>query len=206
MNRISYNALESTKQHYLNKYSNHYVDTNSTKNFTKLFNKDTKTINQLTIPIPLFSKTLSTLSGNLSLSGYNSTLGNNHKLSSINQLTTNFNHLTIKPKTNLKQNYLNNSLTDNESYYIRTLGSLNYKIHNQKITLNKLNKTLSINNYPRFFNFNIENNLNISKQQRWLSKNSILSESIIPNSFLITQSKKLIGSGVFDNDFTNKTL
>jgi hypothetical protein len=206
INRVGYNALESTNQHYINKHPNQYISTDSSKNFTKLFNKDTKITNQLNIPIPLFSKMLSTLSGSLGLSSCNSTFDNNVKLSSVNQLTTNFKYLTIKSRTNPKQNCLSNSLTDNESYYIRTLGSLNYKTHNQKITLNKLNKTLSINNYPRFFNFNIENNLSVSKQQRWLSKNSILSESIIPNSFLITQSKKLIGSGVFDNDFTNKTL
>jgi hypothetical protein len=59
---------------------------------------------------------------------------------------------------------------------------------------------------PTTFNFNIENNLSIAKQQRWLVRNSLLTESIIPNSFLITQSKKLIGSGVLDKDFTNKTL
>jgi hypothetical protein len=52
----------------------------------------------------------------------------------------------------------------------------------------------------------ILNNLNVSKEQRWLTKNSLLSESIIHNSFLISQSKKLIGSGFLDKDFSTKTL
>ena len=37
-------------------------------------------------------------------------------------------------------------------------------------------------------------------------KNSLLTESIINNSFLITQGKKLIGSGALDNNYSNKTL
>jgi hypothetical protein len=46
----------------------------------------------------------------------------------------------------------------------------------------------------------------MAKQQRWLTKNSLLNESIMPNSFLVTQSKKLIGLGFLDKDFTDKTL
>jgi hypothetical protein len=69
-----------------------------------------------------------------------------------------------------------------------------------------LYKVSKLNKYPKFFNFNLENNLNVAKQQRWLVKNSLLTESIIPNSFLITQSKKLLGTGLVNKDFSNSTL
>jgi hypothetical protein len=46
----------------------------------------------------------------------------------------------------------------------------------------------------------------MAKQQRWLTRNSLLSESVIPNSFLITQAKKLIGQSTLNKDFTSKTL
>jgi hypothetical protein len=74
------------------------------------------------------------------------------------------------------------------------------------LSLNDVHRVLKKNKYPNLFSFNLENNLNIAKQQRWFAKNSLLSESIIPNSFLVTQVKKLIGTGLLDSDFTNKTL
>jgi hypothetical protein len=61
-------------------------------------------------------------------------------------------------------------------------------------------------NYPSHFNFNLKTNLTLAQQQRWLAKNSLLTESITHNSFLITQAKKLIGSGTLDKDSSNKSL
>jgi hypothetical protein len=74
------------------------------------------------------------------------------------------------------------------------------------MSLNDIHMILKKNKYPNLFSFNLEDNLNTAKQQRWFAKNSLLSEAIIPNSFLITQAKKLIGTGLLDSEFTNKTL
>jgi hypothetical protein len=46
----------------------------------------------------------------------------------------------------------------------------------------------------------------MSKEQRWLVKNSLISEAVVNNSFLITQAKKLIGSGTLNKDYTSNTL
>jgi hypothetical protein len=105
----------------------------------------------------------------------------------------------------LKEFSLEN-LTSSEAYYSTLNQTNNLKVRSANINLQKLHQTSMLHKSLTFFNFNIEKNLNISKQQRWLVKNSLLSESIIPNSFLITQVKKLLGSGILDKDFTNKSL
>jgi hypothetical protein len=60
--------------------------------------------------------------------------------------------------------------------------------------------------YPSHFNFNLKTNLILAQQQRWFAKNSLLTESITHNSFLLTQAKKLIGSGTLDKDSSSKSL
>ena len=98
------------------------------------------------------------------------------------------------------------TVTEQESKYLGLSNLNNFKVHNKVFSLNENNNFFRTINYPNNFNFNLQNNLNVSKQQRWLAKNSLLTESIMSNSFLITQSKKLIGLGFLDKDFASKTL
>ena len=70
-------------------------------------------------------------------------------------------------------------------------------------TLSTISKQLK--NYNSF-DFNIEKNLQSAKQDRWLIRNSLLSESIINNTFSITQAKKIIGLGTLDKDLSSKSL
>jgi hypothetical protein len=129
-----------------------------------------------------------------------------------NTYSLNFKNTTLRTKlnTNNLKSYTPNNITLSESRYVygtfdNDINSAN-KNRTLSLSLDKLNRFLSKPKNPSNFDFNIENNLNISKQQRWLVKNSLLSESILNNSFLITQSKKLIGLGTLDKDYTSKTL
>jgi hypothetical protein len=98
------------------------------------------------------------------------------------------------------------SVTADESVYTGGNYISNYKIRNTSITLNYLNSLNKIHHSPTVFNFNIKSNLDMANQQRWLTKNSLLTESIVHNSFIFTQAKKLIGTGLLNKDFTNQTL
>jgi hypothetical protein len=153
-----------------------------------------------------FSKKLSVASQNISLT--TNSIPVNSFLFPLKTTSTgpdNFNYSTIKLKK-LKRVGMGKTLTDGESYYSFINISLNSKSHTTRTNLNSIYRISMLHKNLTFFNFNLENNINISKQQRWLVKNSLLSESIVPNSFLITQVKKLLGSGIFDKDFGNKTL
>jgi hypothetical protein len=104
----------------------------------------------------------------------------------------------------------NTFITNTESVYTSGLFDkdiiLSRRNRNLNLDLSMLYKLSLGQNYPSLFDFNLENNLQISKQQRWLVRNSLLTESITNNSFLITQAKKLIGVSLFDKNFTGKTL
>ena len=56
------------------------------------------------------------------------------------------------------------------------------------------------------FDFNLINNINIGKEQRWLVKNSNLTEFLTKNNNSLTQSKKLIGQSYYSHNFINKNL
>jgi hypothetical protein len=56
------------------------------------------------------------------------------------------------------------------------------------------------------FDFNLLNNLNMGKEQRWLVKNSNLTEFLNRNNNMFTQSKKLLGHTFYNNNFSNKNL
>jgi hypothetical protein len=154
---------------------------------------------------------VSNFSKNLSLSSQNILIINSNAL--FNGLTRpsqtfisgNFLHSTVRVKK-LKDLSLGKTLTSSEAYYSLSNSLRNLKVSSSNLNLNSIYRMSTLHKSLTFFNFNIENNLNISKQQRWLVKNSLLSESIVPNSFLITQVKKLLGSGILDKDFTNKSL
>jgi hypothetical protein len=149
-----------------------------------------------------FSKQLNILNNNIfSVSTVGNKLGTEDSYSFYNNL----NLTTLKTKN---QNIFSNcgSVTLDEAFYKNTPFLTNLKVINLKTSLLDINKVYKTINNPNFLYFNIENNINMSKQQRWLSKNSLLSESITQNSFLITQSKKLLGSGVLDKNFSSKNL
>jgi hypothetical protein len=168
-----------------------------------------KTNNKLTTGSSIlnFSKNLSTVRSYLYSSNLSPTTQNSNTL--INQEKPIYSLLLTKIRPN-KNKYLNNIVAKQEYSY--TVGVFDNDIVNSKYTrnltlnLHTLSKLNNIKNYPVLFDFNINNNLQISKQQRWLVRNSLLSESIINNSFLITQAKKLLGLGLLDSNFTNKTL
>jgi hypothetical protein len=114
-------------------------------------------------------------------------------------------YTTLKP-IHIRDIYSNFSITNSESAYTGRTNSLNYKTRNTSITLNYLNNLYKVHHSPTVFNFNIKSNLDIANQQRWLTRNSLLTESIVHNSFIFTQAKKLIGTGLLNKDFTNQTL
>lgn len=134
--------------------------------------------------------------------------------SSIDFADSKINYLSLNFYTNifLSKNFFKTkntkciSVTLDESFYSADNLKNNFQNRNLKISLTTLNKIYNLSNYPLFFNFNIDSNLKISKQQRWLARNSLLTESIISNSFLTTQAKKLIGLNTLNSSYTNKTL
>jgi hypothetical protein len=102
--------------------------------------------------------------------------------------------------------YIYTTVTASESVYTGCGSISNYKIRNTAVTLSYLNNLHKVYHLPNTFDFNIKPNLDISNQQRWLTKNSLLTESIVHNSFIFTQAKKLIGTGLLNKDLTNQTL
>ena len=163
--------------------------------------------------VPFFSKNLSNLRKNLSLLDQ-SYQNLNNSLVTTSQPTNSFlnnnsfNTYIVRTKQTTPSlvNTVSSSFTNSEGFYSNSKNLNNFKIKSAQVSLNDIHKLYNLSNYPVFFNFNLEKNLNMAKQQRWLTKNSLLSESIMPNSFLVTQSKKLIGLGFLDKDFTDKTL
>jgi hypothetical protein len=126
-----------------------------------------------------------------------------------NYYTSNYNfHLnTLHSKLNPKTYNPISTFTSSESFYKNSITSLlNTRIINTRTNLNDIFKIYKTINNSNLLYFSIENNLNMSKQQRWLVKNSLLSELLAQNSFLFTQSKKLIGLSSLDKNFTSKNL
>jgi len=56
------------------------------------------------------------------------------------------------------------------------------------------------------FDFNLTSSLNSSKEQRWLTKNSLLTEFFLKNSNAFTQSKTLLGALYLNSNFVKKNL
>jgi len=175
--------------------------------------------------------TLKTLH-NLNLAGNNTTNSNKNKLInysknissstlSLDKLKTSYNH-SHKTLTSFNFFFMiheNTTKLLNSSYRsarLTTLDEVSYMggtrlpnftlFKNYPITPHTLFKLNKIGRYPLFFDFNINQNLFMSKQQRWITRNSLLNSSIINNSFLVTQTKKLIGSGVLNKDLSTSSL
>jgi hypothetical protein len=109
---------------------------------------------------------------------------------------------TLQKNHNTFSNY---NITGTELHYIQN--SLNLSSNKYlSINLKELQLLSKQPNTPQLYNFNLEHNLNMSKQSRWFVKNSLLSNLIINNSHLITQSKKLIGTNISNQDFSKNNL
>jgi len=113
------------------------------------------------------------------------------------------------PENKLLNTFISNpntqwSLTDSESTYgkIPTLDKMFHTPLNLKNlqTYNNIHKSLT------YFDFNLLTNINSGKEQRWLVKNSILTEFLTKNTNAFTQSKKLLGLSNYNNNFSNKNI
>jgi hypothetical protein len=204
LNQTTQNILLSLKSNYKLK-TQKYISKENNPQYTILFSTNTPNSIKNNIT-PNFSKILSIVKKDINYLNFfnlNTTTYNHLNLKVGNSIS--YNTLTLKSSPSNYETLLNtNTLSSKESYYLNSNSLLNFKIKTLKTDLNTILKLTNRNN--TLFNFNLETNLNTSKQQRWFTRNSLLGESIIPNSFLITQSKKLIGSGILDKDFSNKTL
>ena len=109
-------------------------------------------------------------------------------------------NLPSTPLLNIKPE----SITISESNYGTKL-SLN-KLFTSSMNLQSLQSYVNPHKSLTFFDFNILTNINYGKEQRWLVKNSILTEFLTKNTNMFTQSKKLLGVGNYNNSFSGKNL
>merc|ERR1712023_108097 len=158
--------------------------------------------------IPKLSKVISKL--NLSFSYFNSNtqiIPTNETINKFFLQNNNYLNLLLSlNKCNPVDSIKTFDITSTEVSYIPVLDKLSLKTHNTSLNLNELYKLSRSSLFRSKFNFNLESHLNISNQQRWLTKNSLLSESIIHNSFRITQAKKLLGTGLLNPNYTSNSL
>jgi hypothetical protein len=184
------------------KYSINNIKNPLDINLQKLFNNQNNLFGAEFSKIPLVSKTLTSVKNNITsikkLPDHNKTSYVNNSIVSESSVI----------KTKIIKTFSNNkrSVSSSEASYSYSFNSLNTKNHNNVLTLKELNVPTNTPHYPLTFSFNLKQNLNTSYQQRWLTKNSLLTESLVNNSFLITQVKKVIGMGVLNNDFSKKSL
>lgn len=106
---------------------------------------------------------------------------------------TTLNRLQVSTESKYTSNLLNTSLSSSYS-------------KNLNLNLNYLQRFYLLNKLPATFNFNIGNNIVNSKQSRWLTHNSLLSNSFLINTSLFTQAKKLLGLGLFSKEFSKDSL
>jgi len=176
---------------------------------SKLFTRSLGTANTHTPNSPInFSKTLSNLGTNIQFVGSSPYFIKSTSDSQISTLSGVLNR-TIKLRDSLHSDMFK-GITFSESSYVYGFFDDNIskttRTRNLSLNLKTLHNLSKQHNYPSLFDFNIENNLNIAKQQRWLVRNSLISESIINNSFLVTQAKKIIGLGTLNKEYTSKSL
>ena len=76
---------------------------------------------------------------------------------------------------------------------------------NNNLSLNKLNNLLH-NKHFIFNSSNFSKDLDLMKSDRWLLKNSLVSEDFIRNTNSYTLTKKLIGSSLTNSQLSNKNV
>ena len=79
-------------------------------------------------------------------------------------------------------------------------------IHQLDIESSNLNKISSYNTALSLTGLNTQEALKASKEDRWLLRNSLLSENLIINSNAFTQSKKLLGVNFLNSDVASKNV
>jgi hypothetical protein len=130
---------------------------------SKLFLNNNTLLNYNT-HLPLLSKTLSSINGGIH--SVNTKLNNFFRKNTFNT-GCGLNNVTIQVKGYRGYGSPNNLyITSDESFYSNINSVANFKIRNTTTNLNELYKVSKLNKYPKFFNFNLENNLNVAKQQR----------------------------------------
>lgn len=108
--------------------------------------------------------------------------------------------ITSKEKLVLK------SATLSEAQYTANLVGSHNKQYSLTSNLSNFQKLLNMHQSLTRLDFNLLNNLNIAKEQRWLTKNSLLTEFLSKNSNLFTQSKKLLGLSLYTTNVSAKNL
>lgn len=81
-----------------------------------------------------------------------------------------------------------------------------FEIHQLDIESSNLNKISSYNIALSLTGLNTQEALKASKEDRWLLRNSLLSENLIINSNAFTQSKKLLGVNFLNSDVASKNV
>ena len=81
-----------------------------------------------------------------------------------------------------------------------------FTIHQLDIESSNLNKISSYNVALSLTGLNTQEALKASKEDRWLLRNSLLSENLIINSNAFTQSKKLLGVNFLSSDIASKNV
>jgi hypothetical protein len=135
-------------------------------NFIDLFSnsKNTLKLNMCT-STPLFSKLLSISQRDIFILN-NSNVNDTNTLFSYKKSFLKNTNLNLKLKSFTKSLNKHVSIAQSESIYLTSLENYNFKTHNSQITLSDLNNILGKSGHPSLFTFNIENNLNMAKQQR----------------------------------------
>lgn len=131
--------------------------------------------------------------------------------------TKTFYSLTLQNELFLNSNRINNYLYNNENFrcedktLINSISDLNQQYDilnikqiNIKDTHYMILTPLMLNKDVLLYNtFATDNNLNISRQERWLMKNTPVSRNISTNNHSILESKKLISNNFLKNNITN---
>jgi hypothetical protein len=97
----------------------------------------------------------------------------------------------------LKPNPYNNWSSNDPHFNLNSL-QLN-SLKSLTFDLNTIHNLNTHKNFPVLLNFNLYSNLSNAKQDRWLLRNSLLSNSGIIDSNSYTQAKKLIGYSSLDS-------
>lgn len=81
-----------------------------------------------------------------------------------------------------------------------------FEIHQLDIESSNLNKISSYNTALSLTGLNTQEALKLSKEDRWLVRNSLMSENLILNSNAFTQSKKLLGTNFLNSNIASKNV
>lgn len=138
----------------------------------------------------------------------NSNTNNNFLVSNLYKTTTSLDILKNQPTNYFNNPYINtqNSFNSNLLYVpelkVSNTGILN---SNTSISLDHLNKLLQ-NKHFIFTSSNFSKDLDLMKSDRWLLKNSLVSEDYIRNTNAYTLTKKLIGSSLTNSQLSNRNV